>query len=333
MSKFPLSWLASIFFLLLPGMVVAEEKPGVTPLRLLREAEILSSLDGQLQSIRYWIPEKPGLHPVLLSLHSWSGDYKQDHSDWLREAYDREWVFLEPNFRGRNDNPAACGSALARQDLVDAIDWAIERNWADRERIYVAGVSGGGHMAMLLAAYHPQRISAVSAWVGISDLREWHTFHVKPDGPDNYALMTQASCGGAPGKSAEVDLEYYSRSPIHFLSHAASVPIDLNAGITDGKTGSVPIQHSLNAFNVIAKARNTPQITAEEIQQLWENGKLDSPQNGDTPDDPTYGRKIHLRRESGPSRVTLFEGGHEGLAHPACEWLAQQQRKTRIRGR
>jgi len=313
---------------------MAEELPFPVPAPVpeLLMTEIASSMDGQLQRARYWEPEAPGPHPILVSLHSWSSDCMQDHSEWLREAVARQWVFIEPDFRGVNDHPAACGSPLARQDVLDTLDWAIHRGNIDPERIYLAGISGGGHMAMMMAAFHPERFSAASAWVGISDLEAWYNFHAKLTEKDHYARMTEACCGGPPGLSAEVDLQYLSRSPIHFLQHAADLPLDFNAGITDGKTGSVPIQHTLNAFNVIALARQTPEITPEEIQQLWMNGHLVSPHRTDQAADDSYGRQIHLRRSSGPSRVTLFEGGHEGLAHPACEWLGQQQRETRVKG-
>lgn len=325
-------WSVLVFSLVLSSsLTLAEDKLAAVP--DLTVIDLPSSMDGKPQKVRYWLPQSVGSHPVFISLHSWSGDYTQDHSDWLREAVGRGWIFVEPNFRGPNDHPEACGSALARRDVVDAIDWALMQPGADPECVYVAGVSGGGHMTMMMAAFHPERISAASAWVGISDLAEWHAFHTKPTGRGNYALMAERSCGGAPGSSADVDLQFYGRSPIHFLQHSKDMPLEICAGITDGKTGSVPIQHSLNAFNVIAQARKTAPVTAEEIQQLWEKGKLDSPQQADTTEDPTYGRAIYLRRHSGPSRVTIFEGGHEGLAHPACEWLSKHRRPTLINNR
>lgn len=325
-------WLALLLGLVLRGSFsFAEEKPAAVP--DLTVMDLPSSMDGKPQKVRYWLPKSAGPHPVFISLHSWSGDYTQDHSDWLREAVDRGWIFIEPNFRGPNEHPEACGSALARRDVLDSIDWALKQPGADPERVYVAGVSGGGHMTMMMAAFHPERISAASAWVGISDLAAWHAFHTKPDVRGNYALMAERSCGGAPGSSADVDLQFYGRSPIHFLQHSKDLPLEICAGITDGKTGSVPIKHSLNAFNVIAQARQTPQITNTDIHQLWEKGKLDSPQEGDTTDDPSYGRAIYLRRHSGPSRVTIFEGGHEGLPHAACVWLSQQGRPTQINAR
>ena len=132
-------------------------------------------------------------------------------------------------------------------------------------------------MTMLMAAYHPQRFTAASAWVGISDLREWHAFHARTQVKGKYAVMLEACTGGPPGHSDRVDEEYLSRSPIHHLQKAAELPLDLNAGITDGKTGSVPIMQTLNAFNVLAQARRTPPISPAEIDQLWTNGKLTTP--------------------------------------------------------
>jgi hypothetical protein len=42
--------------------------------------------------------------------------------------------------------------------------------------------------------------------------------------------------------------------------------------------------------------------------------------------DESYGRGIHLRRMAGRSRVTIFEGGHEGIPEAAVAWLALHAR-------
>lgn len=261
-------------------------------------------------------------------LHSWSGDYTQDRSPWLQEAVDREWLFIQPNFRGRNDHPEACGSELARQDILDAVDWMSAQFRVDSSRIYLAGASGGGHMSLLMAGRHPERFSAVSAWVGITDLADWYRFHTKDGEPQNYARMIAACCGGAPGDSEEVDREYRERSPIHWLENVGDLRLDINAGVTDGKTGSVPIHHSLRAFNVIAEAGGHPVIGEAEMEELWRDERLASPRESDVAEDLTYGREIRLRRSAGATRVTLFDGGHEGLPGAACAWLAAQSRLT-----
>ena len=319
-------WTRSITVcLLVTASVAADDLPPLS------EISVTSSLDGSRQPSRTWIPKRASQRPtpLFVFLHSWSGDYRQDNSAWLKQAVARGWIFLHPNFRGRNDSPAACGSKLARGDILDAIDWVTDKYKVDPARIYLAGSSGGGHMAMLMAGHHPRRFSAVSAWVGISDLGEWYRFHLKDGQPQNYARMILKSLGGPPGASKHIDLQYRDRSPVSVLSRAANVPLDLCAGVHDGKTGSVPIHHTLKAWNIVARARKAKVISDTEMDQLWTAGRLKVPGQGENLKDNEFGRLIHLRRRSGPSRVTIFEGGHEGLSAPASAWLARQKRLTR----
>ena len=63
-------------------------------------------------------------------------------------------------------------------------------------------------------------------------------------------------------------------------------------------------------------------ITEQEMTQLGRrNGRLDKPRPSDQVEDSILGRKIYLRRMAGKSRVTIFEGGHEGIAAAAVNWL------------
>lgn len=308
------------------GAVAAGEPVQVSALETI---QIPSSKDGSLQPALLWTPDSKEPAPLLVYLHSWSGDYRQKNDTWQAEAVKRGWIYLHPNFRGPNFGPDACGSELARQDVLDAIDHVLSRFPVDRSRIYLAGSSGGGHMSLLMAGYYPERFSAVSAWVGITDLAEWYRFHSRTGTLGAYAKNVVACCGGVPGESPQVDAEYRKRSPIFHLHNVGALPLDINAGVEDGHTGSVPIMHSLNAFNVIAKSLGQPTVSDTEIQQLWETGKLSMPTPGDTAADASYGRGLLLRRQAGATRVTIFEGGHEGLATPGCHWLAQQRRQTK----
>lgn len=310
--------------------VIGAEPTEVPAWQDLREVTLASSLDGEPQTVKWWAPaeESARARPLFVFLHSWSGDYRQDNTRWLRHAARNGWVFVHPDFRGPNRSPKACGSRWARRDILDAIDFAAERLSIDRSRIYLAGSSGGGHMAMLMAGRHPDRFSAVSAWVGISDLVEWHDFHTVDGKPQNYARMIRRSLGGPPGTSGEIDAEYRDRSAIHFLHRIGDLPLDLAAGVRDGKSGSVPIRHTLRAFNVVARSHGNEPIPEDTITTLWENGRLDAPRLSDVEADPTYDREIYLRRHSENARVTIFDGGHESLPDAACAWLARQQRPT-----
>lgn len=310
-----------ILNLLLIDCAVAQSIPP------LAEIQVTSTRDQKPQSVRLWVPDHAKVRStaVIVYLHSWSGDYTQDNSAWQAEAVRRGWIYLHPDFRGRNDHPEACGSALARQDVLDALDHVLKTYRVDSERIYLAGTSGGGHMSMLMAAWHPDRFSAVSAWVGISDLSEWYRFHAPEGKPDNYGQMMNAVFGGPPGTSEAIDMEFRYRSPVSRLHQAKELPIDIAAGVEDGHTGSVPVKHSLKAFNILAYLHRVQLISDDEISQISVRKRLTRPLPEDTRPDPTFGRAIHLRRTAGPSRVTIFEGGHEGLPKPAFEWLEKQR--------
>ena len=292
------------------------------------KVEIPSTVDETKQPCYVILPDgyDPNGEPVplLVSLHTFSGGVEQRQKAFETEANRAGWIYLFPHFRGPNKTPQACGSLLAQQDILDAVDWAVEKYPVDTRRIYLTGASGGGHMTMLMVGRYPERWAAASAWVGISDWAAWHKRHAE----GNYGAMLRASCGGAPGESVEIDEEYRARSPKTWLHRAVGVPLDLAAGIHDGYTGSVPVRQTLDAFNIIARAGGYEAITEDEIGQVsTPEGRLDAPKPSDLESDEGYGRAIYLRRHAGPARVTIFEGGHEGLAGPAIEWLGRHVRE------
>lgn len=285
-----------------------------------QKIDVTSSLDGTMQVCYLTMPVNPQERcPMVVSLHSWSADVEQRVPEMEKLIAGRNWVCLQPNFRGINDHPQALASPLAQQDILDAVDWVLNRSSVvDPRRIYLVGVSGGGHMTMMMAAKHPERWRAASAWVGICDLAQWHARHRD----SKYGAMMRKCCGGAPGDSASVDQEYRLRSPKTFLKQAHAVALDIAAGIHDGHQGSVPVRQSLEAFNEIAGANRDRLITEPEIEQLSQpNGRLKRPSAGDEGYDPTFEREFYLRRHSGHSRVTLFEGGHEGIATAVMAWF------------
>ena len=178
-------------------------------------------------------------------------------------------------------------------------------------------------MTMLMVGRHPGIWAAASAWVGISDLGAWYQRHQA----SNYGEMMRLCCGGAAGESRGIDRQYRQRSPLTWLRHSLPVPLDIAAGVHDGHKGSVPVRHSLEAFNVIARAAGERGISEEEIRQIGAvNGRLQKPAPSDHVTDPSLGREIYLRRKARQSRVTIFEGGHEGVAQAATAWLGQFQK-------
>ncbi len=285
--------------------------------------QVVSTLDGSPQDSYLILPSgyvySASAVPLVVALHSWSSGLEQRLPDWESEAEKRGWLYLFPNFRGKNDRPEACGSNLAQTDILDAVQWVKRHYSVAPGRVYLGGVSGGGHVAMLMVGCHPDIWTAASAWAGISDLKEWYRIH----SGGKYGEMMLQSMGGPPGASKEIDEEYRKRSPLTFLANGVRVPLDLAAGRHDGHKGSVPIVHSLRAFNEIARAiEPSSLISEEEISQLSRlNGRLEQPAPSDMVNDSTFGREIFLRRTAGPSRITIFEGGHEGISSAAFAWF------------
>ncbi|SVD04060.1 uncharacterized protein METZ01_LOCUS356914, partial [marine metagenome] len=197
--------------------------PSAFLLGQVEEVKIKSSLDDSEQPAIFYQPkerEKPV--PLLVILHSWSGNYKQSlHRECEAWCKQEGWSYLKPDFRGPNRNPQATGSELAVQDILDAVEFAKRKTRIDEKKILLVGTSGGGYMSLLMAGRAPNLWAGVSAWVPISDLAAWHS-ETKKKGL-KYFREVEKSCGGPPGKSKEVDQQYSKRSPLTYLAKAKGI--------------------------------------------------------------------------------------------------------------
>lgn len=291
-----------------------------------REVEYVSAADATKQPAMFYAPKSKHPVPLLVALHTWSGDYRQKaqaaYAQWCAE---KGWAYIHPDFRGPNNKPQATGSELVVADIASAVAFAKRSTAVDAERVYLIGASGGGYTALLLAGRKPELWTAVSAWVPITDLRAWYFESKKAS--RKYFRDIALSCGGAPGASPAVDREYKNRSPVTHLKNAVGLRVDINAGIRDGHAGSVPISHSLSAFNLLAAAKD--RIAAKDIEYFVQHAKV-PPHLRRPLTDPSYGRKTPLfRRTSGNARVTIFDGGHELVAPAALSWLERQKKAAK----
>jgi len=291
--------------------------------------QIGSSLDGRMQPALLYTPPatQSAPAPLLVHLHSWSATY--DKSGQLQEALEesrkRGWVFLSPNFRGPNNQPEACGSRYAVQDILDAVEYVRSRAKIDARRIYLLGGSGGGHATLLLAARAPHLWAAASAWCPITDLAAWHRFSHEQG--TRYARMLENCCGGPP-ESPQADAEYRSRSPLFHLREAGGLAIALDTGIEDGHKGSVPVSQTLLAFNELASANGHPEsaISAADIATISGQAKIPDHLAKQRVEEPGRKRAVLFRRTAGPVQLTIFDGAHETDFATAIRWLERHSK-------
>jgi len=285
--------------------------------------QIISSQDQTPQPALLYDAGSQTTKPLLVALHTWSGDYLQPmsipYAEWCIE---NDWIFIHPNFRGPNNNPAATGSVLAVNDILDAVEYARQNSPVDPERIYLVGTSGGGYTALLVVAQSAPFWAGVSVWVPIISLENWYQ-HCQTAGL-HYAEDLIQSCGGAPGTDERVDLEYRRRSPLTYLNPAITVPVDINAGIHDGHAGSVPVRHSLEGFNALADAK--AQISEADIRFFVEHSTVPPDLQMEISDQAYAEKKPLFRRQSRFARITIFDGSHEIVYPAAFEWLSRQRK-------
>ncbi len=82
-------------------------------------------------------------------------------------------VLMLPSLRGSNDNPGACEYFLGEvDDVVAAIDFVAQRPDVDPARVYVAGHSTGGTMALMAAVLSP-RLKGAYVFGPVHDVSEY----------------------------------------------------------------------------------------------------------------------------------------------------------------
>ena len=285
---------------------------------------VRSSLDGTLQPCYVkWPSAARGAVPLLVGLHSWSGCVEWAHPRELLErlAAERGWAFVYPHFRGCNDNPAAGGSDAAVGDVLDGVAWMKDHANIDADRVYLAGGSGGAHMALLAAARSPGTFAGVAAFCPITDLMRWHAEGLRLG--TEYPAMLEGVCGGTPAVRGD---EYVRRSPLGLLDKAEGPVFYIAAGIHDGHGDQpVPPGHSMRAYNALAG--ESDRISEEDIAFVDACAKAPA-SLAFAGSDPFYpaDRRIHLRRTSERVRLTLFEAGHRDNYPAAVDFLARQRR-------
>lgn len=208
----------------------------------MKQTEILvqSTIDGSLQPSLFYKSESKEKRPLLVGLHTWSYDRFNQIDNMLPYAQKYDFNLLLPEFRGSNltTNPnctLACGSIHAKTDIKDAIDYVVANENVDADNIFLLGLSGGGHMSLLMAGFIPGYFKAIGAYVPITNLEKW------AEQNENYRPHVLACC-------SEDTAEMKKRSPMNYIDTIAKANLKIFHGKYDPV---VPMMQSVELYNAI----------------------------------------------------------------------------------
>lgn len=163
-----------------------------------RRVEI--SVAGGLGLVSDYYPPLRDAAPGLLLLHGWDWPGRSPAAglrDHAREFQGAGYAVLVPNMRGwpptggRDD----CGGRQV-EDSRMALQWLGVRQPVDANRLFIAGYSQGGQVALLSAA-RGAPVRAVAAYAPVTDLKSWGE---QTDTPGIRGYL-HAECGGPAGWS------------------------------------------------------------------------------------------------------------------------------------
>ena len=224
---------------------------------------VISTIDGCPEEI-FFIPSARQNDPVLVKLHTWSCN-KNDEIANIHELHDLTgWNIIAPEFRGPNlvGNPRAkqaCASKLAKQDILDAVHTIMKQYALTSQQIFLFGGSGGGHMALMMAAYAPTFWTAIAAWCPVTDLNDKGIWAQCTDiGRDHAAFHEHVlACCGRNARA---------RSPISHIDEIARATVYLFHG---NKDISVPfLAHSETFYHTLIRKHPS----AEVYLQIFNGG-------------------------------------------------------------
>jgi len=208
--------------------------------------------------------------------------------------------------------------------VLDAVAYAQRTAHIDATRIYVIGHSGGGGMALMLAAKAPRLWAGVHAMGAPTDLATWYWWNVgKAFGYDRLLAL---SCGGPPGTLA-TDQQYHDRSPLFFLDQAGGVPVTIDAGLHDGHGAPVPIEQMLRGYNVLAAANGRADLalTAPQIATMTDLEVIPPELANERVQDPLLPYTVMFQRIAAAARIRVFDGRHFTTIPSGLAWLARQR--------
>ena len=275
-----------------------------------KKISVRSSADGKEQSAIFYKSPKAGPQPLVISFHTWSGDFMQKDT-LINICIEKGYNYIHPDFRGANKNPEACGSDLVISDVDDAISWALANSQTDPDNIHAIGVSGGGYMTLLTYMRSKHKIRSFSAYAGVYNLVDWYyeSLGRKARYAGDIGAVTTGNREKFDAEQAKKRSPFFDDRPV---TDRQNSKLSIYCGIHDGYTGSIPISQSLEMYNKLV-SDFSPTAPFSKIPQEYISSMVRErsfPGGGDQ--GTMRGRKIIYENHfQDKINITVFEGTHE----------------------
>lgn len=187
--------------------------------------------------------------PMVVNVHGgpWTRDGWGYHPEaqWLAN---RGFICMQVNYRGSTGYGKRFIEAAVREwggamhdDLIDAVDWAIEQGYADPDRVAIYGGSYGGYSALVGATFTPERFRCSVALVGPSNLITF--INTIPDYWKPLLAMLKRRVGDPETESDFLK----SRSPLFHVDNI-SIPMLVAHGANDPRVKQAESEQIVEAM-------------------------------------------------------------------------------------
>lgn len=191
-------------------------------------------IDGWIVFPPGYDPDSPKKHPLILEIHGGPfANYGARFAMELQLYAAAGYLVVYTNPRGSTSYGEEFAQLINKdypqqgdfEDLMSAVDYAINHYQADPHRLYVTGGSGGG----ILTAWIVTKTNRFKAAVSQKPVINWETLAYTSDG---YFYFTKYWFDGPP---TALPSEYRRRSPLSYVDKV-STPTMLMTGEQDWRT-------------------------------------------------------------------------------------------------
>ncbi len=200
-----------------------------------RKITYKSSADGMVIPAYLFAPlAKRGAkgHAAMVWVHGGvHGDWGASMFPFVKEAVERGYVIVAPDYRGSTGHGEALHMAIDYggyevDDALSALDYLKTLPYVDMERVGMMGWSHGGYITVLNATKPNTPLKAVAAMVPVTNL----IFRLSLKGPGyQRSFAAQSTIRGLPFEKPD---EYIRRSPLYHVENL-NIPLLVHVSTND----------------------------------------------------------------------------------------------------